>query len=364
MTEETKSLADTVFAAFGQETPEEYRAQPSEPVEPEGQQEQPQTRDDGRDEKGRFAKKEGEGEETADKPADKPAEEQKPAEPVDTPEEPEQTAADATRPPPGWSVQSKAAWDELPAAVKSDIAKREQEVSEGFKQYSGLKEVIPYQQHYAQEGSSVKQALDAYTAVDRALAKNFTGTIAYIAQQRGVDPVQMAYAILQQRGVQIPQQEGQQPQAQQQVFRDPRVDDIQRMLEEERRNRELAEHQSAAQTIEQFAADPKNRYFENVKVTMGHLIQTGQASDLQDAYDKACWANPEIRAQLIKQQAAAQAAATSPQRQAEAAAQARQAAKSLTGSPIPGGTSGSGKPSKLSDRQAIEEALKAQGVAV
>lgn len=360
MTEENQteipSLADTVFAAFGQETPEEYRAQPIEAAP-----EKPETRDDGRDDKGRFAPRQGEApkpEEPDAKQPDAPNQ----AKP-DQPSEQEAPAADAIRPPPGWSVASKSAWDNLPAEVKSDIAKREQEVSEGFKQYTGLKDVIPYQQHYAREGASVKQALDAYTALDRQFTKDPVATVAYMAEQKGVDPVRMALAILQQRGIQIPQGEVQPQHAQPQVFRDPRVDDLLRLREEEQRSREMQDQHSAEQTIGQFAADPANRYFENVKVTMGYLIQTGQASDLKDAYDKACWANPEIRQQLINQQQAAQVAASQPQRQAAAAAQARQSAKSITGSPMPG-ASPAAKPRKMSDREAIEEGLRAQGVAV
>ncbi len=352
---ETPSLADTVFAAFGQETPEEYRAPAPEAPKLEEQ------RDDGRDDKGRFAPRQEDApkpEEPATKQPEAPAQ----AKP-DQPSEQEASAADPTRPPPGWSVASKSAWDNLPAEVKSDIAKREQEVSEGFKQYTGLKDVIPYQQHYAREGASVKQALDAYTALDRQFSKDPVATVAYMAEQKGVDPVHLALAILQQRGIQIPQGEGQPPNAQPQAFRDPRVDDLLRQQENDRRSREMQEQQSAEQAIEQFSADPSNRYFENVKVTMGHLIQTGQASDLKDAYEKACWANPEIRQQLINQQQAAQVVASQPQRQAAAAAQARQSAKSITGSPMPG-ASPSAKPRKMSDREAAAEALRAQGIAV
>lgn len=364
MTEDTQTVAEAVFAAFGQETPEEYKARPQESQEPA--ETLAETRDDGRDDKGRFAKKDGESEQPVEKADDKPVEQTTDTSPekVEAPEEPQQTDNTSARPPGGWSVASKAEWEKLPDSVRADIAKRENEVNEGFKQYSGLKDVIPYQQHYTQQGSSVKQALDAYTALDNAMSRDAVSTIAYMCEQKGVQPVHMAYAILQKAGIQIPEQQGQPQASQPQVFKDPRVDEIQRMLEEDRRNREVAEHQQVSQTIEQFSADPKNRYFENVKVTMGHLIQTGQASGLQDAYDKACWANPEIRTLLIKQQTAAQAAQTQPQRQAEAAAQARSAARGITGSPIPGGSSGSGKSPKLSDRQAIKEALKAQGVAV
>lgn len=363
------SLADTVFAAFGQETPDEYRPKPTEA--PQEQAPEPEVRDDGRDEKGRFAPKKDDAVDDG-KPADAPkdsvrseGEGKKPDEGNGEPLPPsEADGSTPVSPPPGWSIASKAAWDELPAAVRADIAKREAEVSDGFKQYQGLKEVIPYQQHYASQGASVKQALDAYTEVDRLLAKDFTTGMIFIAQQKQINPVHMAMAILQKHGVQLPENAGQQPQARpQQQFQDPRVDQILQQIESDKRAREQQEEQSAQQTLQQFAADPANKYFENVKVTMGRLIQTGEATDLQDAYQKATWANPEIRALLIKEQQAKLTAAQQPQRQAQAAAQARQAARGITGSPMPGATSGGPKP-KLTDRELIAESLRAQGVSV
>ena len=53
--------------------------------------------------------------------------------------------------------------------------------------------------------------------------------------------------------------------------------------------------------IEAFKMDPKNRFFENVRQDMAKLFQTGKADTLQEAYDAACWLNPDIRAILIEE---------------------------------------------------------------
>ena len=42
---------------------------------------------------------------------------------------------------------------------------------------------------------------------------------------------------------------------------------------------------------------------------MGQLIATNPQTSLSDAYDQACWMNPEIRALRIKEQHEAEAAA-------------------------------------------------------
>jgi hypothetical protein len=71
---------------------------------------------------------------------------------------------------------------------------------------------------------------------------------------------------------------------------------------------------------------------------MAKLLQTEAATTLKDAYDQACWAHPEIRQLLLKEQTA-----TRQQDAQRKASEARRAAGSLNpGSPIPGASTGSG----------------------
>ena len=62
---------------------------------------------------------------------------------------------------------------------------------------------------------------------------------------------------------------------------------------------DLRQHQS---TVEAFAADPKNKYFDEVGNDILRFVQTGTAADLQSAYDLACWANPAVRVKMIAEQ--------------------------------------------------------------
>ena len=77
--------------------------------------------------------------------------------------------------------------------------------------------------------------------------------------------------------------------------------------------------------IEAFRANPANTHFESVKDDMAALLSAGQATSLQDAYDKAVWMRPDIRQTLVHQQTA------NAQKQ-QAAAQRRQRAQSAAGS--------------------------------
>lgn len=324
-------------------------------------------RDDGRDERGRFAKKDAgdDPHEAQGRNPDLPGTGGPDGDGEDAASDEVGDRAESNRgtPPPGWSVASKAAWNELPEAVKADIAKREQEVSNGFKQYQGLGELKPYAEAYQRNGQTIKQAFDGYINIEKALQTNFVGGVAQICQGFNVNPVALAQEILRQAG-----------QGGQEQTPDPIRDalsPLQREIEalkaerdNERRAAQQREQQEGLSQITAFASDPKHTYFENVKQTMGHLIATGQAGSMEDAYEKAIWMHPEIRPLLLKQQQAEAASANQTAQRQAAAAQARQSARSITGSPAPGGSSAARPSASRSIREIAEEAARAQGVAL
>jgi hypothetical protein len=120
---------------------------------------------------------------------------------------------------------------------------------------------------------------------------------------------------------------------------DPTLQTLQQKVaafeEQQRQAQYFAQQQQEAQTqtvIGAFAADPKNVHFESVKGHMAALLQAGQAKDLQDAYDQAVWARPDIRSSLL----AEQQRSTEEKRAAEMKAKAdaaRRAGGSVIGSP-------------------------------
>jgi len=59
---------------------------------------------------------------------------------------------------------------------------------------------------------------------------------------------------------------------------------------------QIAEFQAAKDE----AGNPVHPHFETVQNEMARLIQAGVAGDLKDAYDKAVWANPDLRAQQLE----------------------------------------------------------------
>jgi hypothetical protein len=113
---------------------------------------------------------------------------------------------------------------------------------------------------------------------------------------------------------------------------------VQRELQTYEQKKEEAQIRS---TIDAFAADPAHPHYETVRPLMSSLLNSGQATDLQDAYDKACWAVPEIRSTLQQ----AQESETEAQRIASIRAKtaaAKKAASSVAGAP--GKTNGTARP--------------------
>jgi hypothetical protein len=66
--------------------------------------------------------------------------------------------------------------------------------------------------------------------------------------------------------------------------------------------REQEARENAALTSEIERAKEGKEHFDLVREDMALLLQAGRASDLDDAYDKAIWARPDLRASLLQQE--------------------------------------------------------------
>ena len=294
-----------------------------------------------RDEQGRFSTK-PEAPAAKTEPVEAPAETTQTAEPVakateTTPvatetaqAQPQNTVA---KPPDSWSPAAKAKFATLDPDVQAEIARREAEVHKGFTKQDEHRNlgktfestVAPYLPMIKAEGSDpVKAAAallqSAYTLRAGTPDQKEQLLIGLMGQYQ-IDPQRVFQRL----------QGGQQ--AQSQV--DPQVQaltqQVQQLQQRLMQGDQQTEQQQQAQintTIEAFASDPKNIYFANVKPEMAALMREGRAKDLQEAYDMACWARPDIRP-LMQQQ-------IDLQKQAEARARtqkSRAAGSTVIGSP-------------------------------
>ena len=351
---EPVDLRSTIMAAVEkQRQPEPEAADVPEPVDTESKpvkdtETEAERNERLRDDKGRFAKGESEKAEIP-KPdfAAKPAESSK----LDTATEENVTAL---RPPPGWSPTAKVAFDKLPAEVREAVAKREEEVNKGFAKLGEYKPIDRYMEMARNSGTTLDKALENYIGIENDLRRDFIAGVSRICQNQGVNPVALANAILARHGAAPSEGQAGTIPANQTA---PSVDltPIHQELNTLKNYIQQQQETGVQTEIQRFASDPKNAFFENVKADMGRLINSGYAESLEDAYEKACWANGEIRALLIKQQSPAVPSANA----ADAVQRAKAAAKATGGAPSAGfkpnpGTEGS------SLRETIRAAVNSQ----
>lgn len=239
-----------------------------------------------------------------------PAEAEKPSAPVE--QQPEKVLIPKT-----WqNDKRRELFIKAPPEVQKALAEREAETEQGvaklqqrYSQYEQL--VSPIRQQLAIEGRSPEQYLGALMAADNMLRTNPMHGIAQIARMYGVD-----LGAVTQQGAQ-PQDMGNPLQAE--LMR------VRQELEEIKAQPIKMAEAEAGQQIEQFAADPANRFFPQVRALMSSILQSGTATTLQNAYEIATQAHPEVR-KLIEAEKAAQAQAAQAEASKRAAIDAQRAA--------------------------------------
>lgn len=275
-------------------------------------------------------------------------------EPVETVEEPVETVEEPvvqepvvkSEAPVALSGAIKAKWNELPEDVRAEWKKREDDIHRMMTSKEGelnlgrsIKEIAtPYEHIIRAEGGTVEGAfrdlmntsyiLRAGTPQQKAQA------VMQAIQQYGVD-LSLVGGQQQQNPLSAIQQEIQQLRQQADPAR------IKSQLQEE------MESDRIAGEIQAFAANPANVHFEAVKSTMGSLISSGRATDLQTAYDMAIWSDPSIRSELLKAQSAKEAE----KKKAEMAAK-KKASASVAGS------AGIASPNANAPQKTIEDEIR------
>ncbi|MGR9448431.1 hypothetical protein [Rhizobium leguminosarum] len=258
----------------------------------------------------------------------------------------EQPASIASRVPPGWSAEAKAQFGSLPSEVQAAIAKREQEVDNGFRvlqDYKGLEEFTPLIRQAGMTHADVmRRAIDW----EKALIRDPVNTVVHVARMAGVNLHALVNGQMGEVLQRNPQQAGSQQGGPQ-----PRSINVEATVEHVLRKRDTETQ------VDAFLSDPANAHADDVLDDMIALINAGRATSLQDAYDAACWMRPDIRQQLISQTAQAPVREQQAQR-AAAADQARRASRSISGSSAPGPTRDAARGQPTSIRDSLRDAMR------
>lgn len=231
----------------------------------------------------------------------------------------------AVEPPKTWRKEAAAAWATLPPLIKQEVLKREEDIHRGLESYKAD----------ASFGKTVQGVLAPYMEALQAARIDPTQQIAglmnaHYALAKGTpqQKLEMFQRLARDYGVPVGDQA-----PDEEDFTDPQVKALRSELEGIKSKLSTSEQQQAAQQraalqaqIDKFSSDPARVHFQAVANDMARLLNSGVVSTLEEAYDKAVWLNPEVRAAELSRQTAEAAAKA----KADAEEKARQVAKATS----------------------------------
>jgi hypothetical protein len=263
---------------------------------------------------------------------------------------------DGDSPPASWSKQAKLDWQLLPARARDEIRKREQEIQSALSQTSDARKLAeslaPWTEQIAAAGHEPAGYVANLLAWNQALRVQPAQAIATLSEQFIADARSaraVVQALSQRFGLDEWDTMGEEPRE-----RAPSPQIVQ--LEQRLRQQELQAAQREwsdfreAKTPE---GKPLHPYAEDCKAEMADAIKANPQLSFAEAYERAKWINPGVRAKIL--QAEAQQRAGESRRQADKA----------RGMSLPRGRGGDGgMPSRDDLRAELREQLARVGARV
>lgn len=254
-----------------------------------------------------IAAEEKTGEEAAtveDKPEDKP-EDKKPV-----------------RAPEGLKPEFKVRFAELDPEWQEEILRREQDAARGISQ---LSEQAKLSKELDRVIAPYEPMMQLMGAPKTDIIQNMLQTAYVLNQGSPEQKSAVVRGIMEQYGIQVDMTPPEEVSPELAAVRKELAELKQAIGQRPDEGRVIS--QQAATDVQAFAADPANEFFGEVRESMAMLMRAGGATDLKDAYEKACLLNPDVRkAQEIKKQRQGLA------EQARAAKAAKEAGRQVSGS--------------------------------
>lgn len=350
---ENGSIEDDLRASFA-EAGKEPAAEPATEAaaeEPAKEDEKPEAAsgERARDDKGRFVAKEGDAPEVEAKPEAEP--------PADAaPLAAETPAAEPLEPPVEWPLEKQTAFRALPPDQQKFILEQVGGVSEKLTEtekagarFKALDEMLaPRREQWARDGfDEVSILRQTFALMD--FAKNQpVEFLQWFAQSKGIDLGQFGqraetqpdpndpYAndpVVQRVNAQLASVTQQLAALQQENQGLKNTWQARQQQEQQAQQQRLEGEITSFSTSKDEKGNLKHPYFPIVRSHMSALFKENLASTLEDAYDQACHANPEVRAKIAaaNEHKAQQERARQAKEKADAA---RKAGSSVSGSPV------------------------------
>lgn len=231
-----------------------------------------------------------------------------------------EVVAPVSQAPDHWSAGAKAHWDKLDPVVRAEALKQQDFVNklqsrhaQERKKYEAVESVVaPHEGELIQYYGSKENGLKTLFALSDLANRDPVGFIQRFSQQRGIDL----------RGL---------VQNQPQRAIDPTVTALQQQIEQlsqhingMSQSQEKAVMSDIDRSYKDFAANPANKYLNDVREDMAFFIESGKANDWQTAYNMAVKINPAV-SELIESEKLSQLEEKRRKEAEEAAAKAQKA---------------------------------------
>lgn len=213
-------------------------------------------------------------------------------------------AAPLVAAPKTWRKEASELWAQLPPTVQAEVQKREDDMFRGLEAYkadagfgrsfkTAIEPFLPtLQQHGIDPAQQVSSLMQAHFTLALGSPQEKLALFQQIAQDYGIDASQLpgsAGAPFVDPAVQALQSE---------------LNAVKSTLTAQTRQAHEAKVSEITGQINAFAADPKNVHFNDVANDMVVLLEAKAVKTLEEAYEKAIWANPVTRAKELERQTA------------------------------------------------------------
>lgn len=213
--------------------------------------------------------------------------------------------------PRSWKQEYAPLWQKTDAEVRRIIHQREQDVEKGIRtyadghgRYTKLRQVFEpvLQQNPELDLDGVYSTLaQNHLALVQADPETRRDLFMQMAQHYGIDFANAAADGAGQPG------EGLTPAQKRELQK--MIEPLQGFVQTELQVRQKQTQAEMRKSVDSFFSDPKNKYVNEVGPVMAKIIESGQTSDLGEAYELAILRNPEIRAKYLADMAGSSAPA-------------------------------------------------------
>jgi hypothetical protein len=233
--------------------------------------------------------------------------------------------------PSTWSKEAAAEWGEIKPHIQAEILKREQDIFAGLEQYKSRAEIGD---RYEGVIAEFRPILEAEQIDPVEMFGNFAANHYLLSRGTPEQKLTIATNLMAHYGIDIEQ-------VQQRLFNapevNPEVEELKAKIAQLEAgvntitSRETAQtRQAFAQQIETFASDPAHPYFDEVSNDIATFLKTGVSKTLEEAYDKAVYANPVTRQKEIDRLTAEKVTTVTAQAKTNADKKARLQASNVT----------------------------------